>query len=126
MWLVVCVHKYLSGHLYHLLDRSSRCTQHLAENNEILCALVYRIEVQARLLILIKKFPESPLHDLYFMYCVLLMPARLFNPALLFGTLEYLVDFFEFYFDIRLQPTFKYIYRSRKSLSCPPKTNYQT
>ena len=41
-------------------------------------ALVYQIEVQARLLILMKKKNRFP-------HSVLLMPARLFGPPLLFG-----------------------------------------
>ena len=45
-------------------------------------------QVQARLLILMKSSQISPLQDPLF-YSVLLMPARLFGPALLFGTLEY-------------------------------------
>ena len=43
--------------------------------------LVYRIDVHARLLILRR---NSPLH----VYSGLFFPARLFGPALLFGTLE--------------------------------------
>ena len=45
-------------------------------------------KVQARLLILMKIFKISQLHTL----SVLLMPLRLFGPALLFGSLEYLAN----------------------------------
>ena len=47
---------------------------------------MYQIEVQAHILILIPQI--SLMHNLYF---TLLVPARLFSPALLFGTLEYIL-----------------------------------
>ena len=49
----------------------------------ITSTLVNRIEVQARLLILMKKFPHFPIARPLF-YSVLLMLARLFGPVLLF------------------------------------------
>ena len=50
--------------------------------------LVNRIEVLACLLILMENFQISRLHDFYLTYSVLLMAARLFGPALVFGTLK--------------------------------------
>ena len=57
----------------------------------IFCTVITRPsvpKVQARLLILMKIFKISQLHTL----SVLLMPLRLFGPALLFGSLEYLAN----------------------------------
>ena len=50
--------------------------------------LVNRIEVLACLLILMENFQISRLHDFYVTYSGLLMPAHLFGPTLIFGTLE--------------------------------------
>ena len=50
---------------------------------------MYRIELQAGLLILMKNSQIFPLNELYFTLFLLRL-VRLFGPALLFGTLEYL------------------------------------
>ena len=69
---------------------------------------MYQIEVQARLLILMKKFPDFFI-ALPSFYSVLIMPARLFGPTLNTYHYEAKIDFFLIFMLIKfLERTLQY------------------